>query len=78
MVEMDGNLRQGVHVKFAGPIAAAREVNGQELPVGSATIEDGALETSFKALPAAHVCAAARRGSGNHERCELAAGCIEV
>ena len=37
-----------MQVKFAGPIAEAREVNGQELPVGSATVTDGALETSFK------------------------------
>jgi alpha-mannosidase len=49
MVEMDGKPAQDVHVKFAGPISAAREVNGQELPVGSATVENGALETSFKA-----------------------------
>jgi len=47
MVEMNGKPAPQVHVKFAGPVDAAREVNGQELPVGSATIEDGALETSF-------------------------------
>jgi len=48
MVELDGNPVPQVHVKFAGPIEAAREVNGQELPTGSATVVDGALETSFK------------------------------
>jgi alpha-mannosidase len=48
LVEMDGKPAPQVHVKFAGPIEAAREVNGQELPVGSATVVDGALETSFK------------------------------
>jgi len=47
MVEMDGKPASKVHVKFAGPVASAREVNGQELPVGSATVVDGALETSF-------------------------------
>ena len=48
LVEMDGKPAPQVHVKFAGPVTAAREVNGQELPVGSASIEDGALATSFK------------------------------
>ena len=47
MVEVDGKPAAGVHVSFAGPIAAAREVNGQEMPVGSATVSRGALETSF-------------------------------
>lgn len=49
LVEMDGKPAPQVHVKLAGPVTAAREVNGQELPIGSATIEDGALATSFKA-----------------------------
>jgi alpha-mannosidase len=48
LVEMDGKPAPQVHVRFAGPVAEAREVNGQELPVGSASIADGALETSFK------------------------------
>lgn len=48
MVELNGEAEPGVKIKFAGPIAAAREVNGQELPVGPATIADGVLETSFK------------------------------
>jgi alpha-mannosidase len=48
MVELDGKPAPEVHVKFAAPLIAAREVNGQELPAGSATIENGALETSFK------------------------------
>jgi alpha-mannosidase len=48
MVEMKGKPAEQVHLKFAGQITAAREVNGQELPVGSATVENGALETSFK------------------------------
>jgi alpha-mannosidase len=47
MVELDGHAAPGVKVKFAGPIASAREVNGQELPVGPATVTDGVLETSF-------------------------------
>ena len=48
MVEMDGEAAPNVRVKFAGPIVAAREVNGQELPVGPATVVNGALEASFK------------------------------
>ncbi len=49
MVELDGKPESNVHVHFAGPIASAREVNGQELPVGSATVQSGALVTSFTA-----------------------------
>ena len=48
MVELAGSAEPGVKIKFAGPIISAREVNGQELPVGPATVTDGALETSFK------------------------------
>ncbi len=49
MVEMDGAPQSDVRVTFAGPIAAAREVNGQEQPIGSATVRDGSLVTSFGA-----------------------------
>jgi alpha-mannosidase len=48
MVELDGKAAPKVRVKFAGPVEAAREVNGQELPTGPASVVDGALETSFK------------------------------
>ena len=47
MVEMDGKPAQSVRVTFAGPITAAREVNGQELPAAPATVSNGALVTSF-------------------------------
>jgi len=48
MVEMDGRPQQGVVVKFAGAIQAAREVNGQELPVaGNPAISNGALVVNF-------------------------------
>ena len=47
LVELDGKPAQNVHVKFAGPIESAREVNGQELPLGSVTVASGALEASF-------------------------------
>lgn len=49
LVEMDGKPANGVQVKFAAPLAAAREVNGQELPMGPTTLRSGALETSFTA-----------------------------
>ena len=47
MVELDGRPQSDVKVSFAAPITSAREVNGQEQPVGSATVEEGALVTSF-------------------------------
>jgi len=47
LVELDGNPAKDVRVSFAAPLSAAREVNGQELPVGDAKIVDGALVTSF-------------------------------
>jgi alpha-mannosidase len=47
LVELDGKPQSDVKVSFAAPIGSAREVNGQEQPVGSATVSDGALVTSF-------------------------------
>ncbi len=47
LVELDGRPQTNVKVSFAAPIASAREMNGQEQPVGSATLTDGALVTSF-------------------------------
>jgi alpha-mannosidase len=49
-VEMDGNSAQNVKFSFASAVASAREVNGQEEPVGSATIANGALVTNFTAF----------------------------
>jgi alpha-mannosidase len=49
MVELSGQPQSNVRVTFAAPIAAAREVNGQEQPVGPATVTAGALVTSFSA-----------------------------
>ncbi len=47
LVELDGKPQADVKISFAAPITSAREVNGQEQPVGSATVTDGALVTSF-------------------------------
>jgi alpha-mannosidase len=49
LVELDGKPQPDVRISFAAPIAAARQVNGQEQPVGPATVNDGALVTSFGA-----------------------------
>ena len=49
LVELDGKPQPDVHVAFGIPIAAAREVNGQEQPVGTATVNGGALVASFSA-----------------------------
>ncbi len=49
LVELDGKPQPDVRVSFAAPITAAREVNGQEQPVGPATVNGGALVTSFGA-----------------------------
>jgi alpha-mannosidase len=47
MVELDGKRAPEVRVSFASPVIAAREVNGQEQPVGSAEVSHGELMTSF-------------------------------
>jgi alpha-mannosidase len=49
LVELDGKPQKKVTVSFAAPVASAREVNGQEQPVGSADVVQGALVTSFGA-----------------------------
>src|SRR5207244_5555276 len=47
LVELDGKPARNVRVSFAAPVTAAREVNGQEMPVGSVTITKGELVTDF-------------------------------
>jgi alpha-mannosidase len=49
MVELNGKSQPDVHITFAGPVTAAREVNGQEQPVGSAQVSGGDLVTAFTA-----------------------------
>lgn len=49
LVELDGKPQSDVRVWFAAPLTAAREVNGQEQPVGPATMIGGSLVTSFSA-----------------------------
>lgn len=49
MVELDGKPARDVRISFAAHLSAAREVNAQEQPIGSATVENGTLVTSFTA-----------------------------
>ena len=48
-VELDGKPQANVAFSFAAPVTSAREVNGQEQPVGPATITGGHLMASFSA-----------------------------
>ena len=49
LVETDGKPIENVRLNFASVAVSAREVNGQEQPVGPAKIDGGALVTSFGA-----------------------------
>jgi alpha-mannosidase len=47
LVETSGADEPNVRLRFGAPLVAAREVNGQEQPVGPATVRNGELVTSF-------------------------------
>lgn len=47
LVELDGKGAPGVRVRFAGGVASAREVTGQEQPLGTAKVSNGELVTDF-------------------------------
>ncbi|MGH7485441.1 MAG: glycosyl hydrolase-related protein, partial [bacterium] len=47
LVETDGKPEQDVRIVFAGPVAEAREVDGQERPLGSAVVSQGEVVTNF-------------------------------
>ncbi len=49
LVELDGKPQPDVTIAFVAPITSAREVNGQEQPVGAAKVSGGVLVTSFTA-----------------------------
>jgi alpha-mannosidase len=49
LVELDGKPQPHVQISFNTPITDAREVNGQEQPVGDATVNAGTLIASFSA-----------------------------
>jgi alpha-mannosidase len=43
VVEMSGKPAQDVRLTFAAPVVSAREINGQELPMGVASVSKGEL-----------------------------------
>ncbi|MDT5268489.1 MAG: alpha-mannosidase [Acidobacteriota bacterium] len=47
LVELDGKAAPGVRLRFAGRVASARELTGQEQPLGAATVSKGELVTDF-------------------------------
>lgn len=48
LVETEGRSVSGLRVRFAAAVTNAREVNGQEMSVGKASVRDGELVTDFK------------------------------
>jgi alpha-mannosidase len=68
MVELNGQPESNVHVQFAAPVVSAREVNAQEMPLGTAKVEAQKLVSDFtpyglhtiavKLAPAAHTVVA--------------------
>ena len=48
LVELDGRQQRNVHVTFAAAIESAREVDGQEQPLGQVPVEKGELRTDFE------------------------------
>jgi alpha-mannosidase len=47
LIEMRGEKAANLHAGFAGAAISAREINGQEQPIGPATVIKGQLETSL-------------------------------
>jgi alpha-mannosidase len=45
--ETDDRPIEGAHLKFAAPVVSAREVDGQEAPLGPATVDDGKLRVDL-------------------------------
>ena len=70
LVELDGKPQREVRISFGASLTAAREVNGQEEPMGAATVSGGALLTSFTAYQprtfAVKLAAASTKVAGVH------------
>jgi alpha-mannosidase len=49
LVEMSGKSEPDVRISFPAAVTAARELNGQEQPIGTATVKGGELVASFSA-----------------------------
>ncbi len=54
LVELDGKPQADVRISFATPITAAREVNGQEQPIGTANREGRRAGSVVLRISAAH------------------------
>ncbi len=48
VVEMSGKPESDVRLRFASAVMSAREINGQELPVGAATVANSELVVNLK------------------------------
>lgn len=48
VVEMSGKPANDVRLKFAAAVTSAREINGQELPMGAASVANGELVVNLK------------------------------
>jgi alpha-mannosidase len=47
LVELDGKAAPGMRVRFAAPVVSARELTGQEQPLGAARVKKGELVVDF-------------------------------
>ena len=47
LVELDGKAAQNVRISLAAPVTSAREVDGQEQPVGNGIVSGGAVVANF-------------------------------
>jgi alpha-mannosidase len=47
LVELDGKREENIRLRFAAPLLSAREINGQEQPVGAADVSRGEIVTNF-------------------------------
>jgi alpha-mannosidase len=49
LVEISGSAQKNVQLSFPAPVTSAREVSGQEMPIGDATLSEGRLVTDLGA-----------------------------
>ena len=49
VVEIDGKPASSVHIAFASPVVAAREIDAQERPLGPAKVQAGEVVAAFSA-----------------------------
>jgi alpha-mannosidase len=73
LVELDGKDAKNVRLHFAAPVASAREVTGQEQPLGAAKVSGGEARHGLRPLSTPHLRAEARAVAREVERAALAA-----